>query len=61
MKDTILSILRHALTFGGGILVTKGLLSEATSLELIGSLTTTIGLAWGAIDEYLAAKKSLKD
>lgn len=54
MKNTILSVIRHALTFVGGLLVTKGLLSDGTATELTGSLATTIGLLWGAIDEYRA-------
>lgn len=56
MKNTILSILRHGLTFAGGLLVTKGLLSDGTANEVAGALTTTVGLIWGAVDEYLAEK-----
>lgn len=56
MKNTILSILRHGLTFVGGLLVTKGLLSDGTANEVAGALTTTVGLIWGAVDEYLAEK-----
>jgi len=58
MKDTILSILRHALTFGGGILVAKGIVTDAASADIIGALCTLVGVAWGAIDEYLATKKA---
>jgi hypothetical protein len=58
MKDTILSILRHALTFGGGLLVAKGFLSDSTVMQLAAAVPTFAGLLWGAIDEYLAAKKA---
>ena len=58
MKNTILSILRHGLTFVGGLLVTKGLLSDGTANEVAGALTTTVGLIWGAVDEYLAEKSA---
>lgn len=58
MKDTILSLLRHALTFGGGFLVAKGLLSDSTLGTLIPAVVTAIGAVWGAVDEYLAAKKA---
>jgi hypothetical protein len=56
MNNTIQSIIRHALTFGGGILVTKGLLSEGTVAELAGALSSLVGLIWGAVDEYRAEK-----
>ena len=34
MNNTILSIIRHALTFVGGLLVTKGLISDGTANEV---------------------------
>lgn len=58
MKDTILSLLRHALTFGGGFLLAKGLLSDATLNAVIPAIVTAVGACWGAVDEYLAAKKA---
>lgn len=58
MKDTILSLLRHALTFGGGYLVAKGLLNDTTLGTLIPAVVTAVGAVWGAVDEYLAAKKA---
>jgi len=61
MKDTILSLVRHGLTFGGGLLVAKGLLSDGTSAELAGILATAIGALWGALDEYRAAKKTASE
>ena len=56
MKDTILSIIRHTLTFGGGFLVAKGLLSDSTIATAIPAVVTAIGAVWGAYDEYRAAK-----
>lgn len=58
MKDTILSITRHLLTFGGGLLVAKGVLSESTMTQLVGAIPGFVGLLWGAFDEYLPAKKT---
>ena len=58
MKDTVLSIVRHALTFGGGFVASKGILSEDTTEALIAGLITFVGVVWGAVDEYLAAKKA---
>lgn len=57
-KDTILSILRHLLTFVGGLVVAKGYLSESLATQLIGGIPTFIGAAWGAVDEYRAWKKA---
>ena len=60
MNNTILSIIRHALTFVGGLLVTKGLISDGTANEVAGAVTTTIGLLWGAVDEYRAEQAAKK-
>lgn len=57
MKNTVLSLIRHGLTFGGGYLAAKGLIADDTLATLIPALVTAIGAAWGAVDEYLAAKK----
>lgn len=57
MKDSILSIVRHALTFGGGVLVAKGWISEHTLPEIIGAISSLIGVIWGASDEWFASKK----
>ncbi|RRJ96862.1 hypothetical protein Ga0100231_024150 [Opitutaceae bacterium TAV4] len=58
MKDTILSILRHLLTIGGGVLVTRGVLGESTVEGLAGTAIAFIGGVWGAVDEYRASKKA---
>lgn len=46
MKAKTLGLVRHILTFGGGILVGKGHLDEATMTELVGGLMTVIGTIW---------------
>jgi hypothetical protein len=58
MKDTILSILRHALTFGGGILASKGFISEDTATQAVGAIIALAGVIYGAYDEYRASKKA---
>jgi len=50
-KDKILGILRHVLTFGGGILVTKGIFDEAIASEIIGSVLTLVGAVWSVVDK----------
>lgn len=58
MLETIMGILRHALTFGGGILVTKGI-ATASEVELwTGAIVTIIGGAW-SIWQKIRAKKAL--
>jgi hypothetical protein len=57
-KDTILSLIRHAMTFGGGFFVAKGLLSAETVAIVIPAIVGGIGAIWGAVDEFQAAKKA---
>lgn len=45
-KEQILGVVRHLLTFFGGILVTKGLVDETVVTEIIGGLSTLIGAVW---------------
>ena len=48
-KEQILGIVRHLLTFFGGILVTKGLVDETFVTELIGGISTVIGAVWSFV------------
>jgi hypothetical protein len=48
-KEQILGIVRHSLTFIGGILITKGLIDEATLTEIIGGVITLTGTIWSVI------------
>ncbi len=48
-KDQIMGIVRHSLTFVGGILVTVGLINDATSQEIIGLAITLTGAIWSVI------------
>ena len=50
-KEQILGIIRHVLTFVGGVLVAKGLASEALSQELVGATATLIGGVWSIIEK----------
>jgi hypothetical protein len=53
-KEQILGILRHVLTFGGGILVTKGILDEAAWEVISGSSITLVGSIWSVIEKNKA-------
>lgn len=50
-KEVILGVIRHTLTFAGGILVAKGLLEQGVLAEIIGGLMTVIGGVWSVIDK----------
>jgi len=50
-KDKIFSIVRHTLTFVGGILVMKGTLDESVAEQIISGIMTLTGLIWGQLDK----------
>ncbi len=55
-KEVILGIVRHTLTFAGGILVAKGLLEQGVLTEIIGGVMTVVGGIWSVIDKTKAIK-----
>lgn len=46
MKEQTLGLIRHALTFVGGIIVAKGLVGDAMFQEILGGVMTFIGAVW---------------
>ena len=48
-KEQLLGIIRHAITFAGGVLITKGVIDEATFAELSGAALTLIGGIWSGV------------
>ena len=55
-KDTILGVIRHALTFGGGLLVARGLVDSGQAAELAGALVSIIGVTWSIIAKRKAVQ-----
>ena len=53
-KEQLLGIVRHAITFIGGILVMKGLLDESMVQEILGGATTLAGAIWSVVDKNKA-------
>jgi hypothetical protein len=51
LQEKVLGILRHAFTFVGGLIVTKGLIDESLYLELSGALLTIIGGVWSVLSK----------
>lgn len=50
-KEQILGILRHSLTFLGGLFVMKGLVDETTATEIIGGVITLVGTIWSIVEK----------
>lgn len=50
-KEQIMGIIRHGLTFIGGIVVMKGIVDESTMTEVIGGAMTLVGAIWSIIDK----------
>lgn len=48
-KEQLLGIVRHTLTFVGGIVVMKGIVDEATVTEITGGVLTLAGAIWSII------------
>lgn len=46
MKDQVLGLIRHALTFVGGVIVAKGLVDEVLFQEILGGVMTLVGAIW---------------
>lgn len=44
--DKIYGLVRHILSFGAGILVTKGVIDESTITEVVGAVMTMIAFGW---------------
>lgn len=54
-KEQIMGLIRHVLTFVGGIIVAKGLASDAMSSELIGGIMTVVGATWSVLSKKATA------
>ena len=48
-KDHLLGIVRHSMTFIGGLMVAKGMIDEAMIPELTGGLITLVGAIWSIV------------
>lgn len=48
-KEMVLGLVRHGLTFVGGLLVTKGLLDTNLLTEIVGGVITIVGGVWSII------------
>lgn len=53
-KEQLMGIIRHTLTFVGGILVMKGLVDDAIWAEISGGVSTLVGAIWSIVDKNKA-------
>jgi hypothetical protein len=54
IKEQVLGLVRHTLTFVGGILIAKGLITESVSLDIIGGVMTLVGSIWSILSKKTA-------
>jgi hypothetical protein len=50
-KEQVLGIIRHALTFVGGIFVMRGLVDETIVTEIVGGVMTLTGAIWSIVSK----------
>lgn len=50
-KEQLLGIVRHSITFIGGILVMKGLIADSMVEEIVGGVTTLTGAIWSIVNK----------
>jgi hypothetical protein len=50
-KEQILGLIRHSLTFIGGIYVMRGIIQEQLAQEIVGGIVTAVGGIWSVIDK----------
>lgn len=50
-KEQFLGIVRHSLTFLGGILLTKGLIDASLLGEISGAIITLAGSIWSIVSK----------
>lgn len=50
-KDQLMGIVRHVITFVGGILVTKGLIDDSILTEIVGGSVALSGAIWSIVSK----------
>jgi hypothetical protein len=56
-KEQLLGILRHVLTFLGGVFVVQGWLDEGLIQETVGAIATLIGTVWSVLEKKKTTEK----
>ena len=50
-KEQILGVVRHTLTFVGGILLAKGLIDQSLLTDMIASIMVLVGGVWSILSK----------
>ena len=50
-KDLILALIRHTLTFVGGLFIMKGIVDESTVTEVVGGIVSLTSVVWMTIQK----------
>lgn len=50
-KEQVLGVVRHLLTFVGGAVAAKGVISESQLFEISGAIVTLIGSIWSVAEK----------
>lgn len=50
-KEQVVGVIRHVLTFVGGILVIKGIVDDAMVQEVLGGVLGLVGTVWSIVDK----------
>ena len=48
-REQVMGIIRHSLTFLGGLAVAKGYTDDGTVTQIIGSVVTLVGAVWSVL------------
>ena len=48
-QEQVLGIVRHILTFAGGLLLMKGFIDESQQTEIIGGVASLVGTIWSIV------------
>lgn len=59
--EKTLGIIRHTLTFVGGILVTEGFVTESNMNLGVGAIITLVGVIWSIISKDKAVVKEASE
>ena len=51
MNNTLSGLIRHGLTFLGGLLVAKGYIDAEAVQEIVGAVMTLGGFVWSVLDK----------
>ena len=56
MVQFVLGLVRHCLTFGGGMLAAQGWGNASDWDGIIGSIITILGIGWSVLDKHKTQK-----